>query len=85
MLNWEKNALNAFSSVFPNTIQSANTENTSVETRLIDNKEVRILKNPKSEYRLMYYFFNRSILVFIVGNEEAIVEINNRIRSANAQ
>ena len=85
MLNWEKNALNAFSNVFPNTIQSANTENTSIETRLIDNKEVRILKNPKSEYRLMYYFFNRSILVFIVGNEEAIVEINNRIRSANAQ
>ena len=85
MLKWEKNAINSFISVFPDFFRRANPENTLVESRVIDNKDVRVLKNPLSEDSLMYYFFNRSILVFIAGSENAIPVINNRIRSANAR
>ena len=84
MLNWEKNAINAFHRVFPNTVRRSQPGNTSIERKIIDNKDIRILKNQESEYRLMYYFFNRSTLVFIVGNENVIPYINARIRSANA-
>ena len=84
MLNWEKNAINAFHTLFPNTVRRSQPGNTSVERKVIDNKDIRILKNQESEYRLMYYFFNRSVLVFIVGNENVIPYINARIRSANA-
>ena len=85
MLKWEKNTVNSFVSVFPNVFQRSNPENVSVEHRVIDNKDVRVLKNPLSENALLYYFFNRSILVFVAGDESMVSIINNRIRSANAQ
>lgn len=85
MLKWEKNVINSFVSVFPTFFRQSNPENTSVESRIIDNKDVRVLRNPLSEKAFMYYFFNRSILVFTAGDEDIIPFINNRIRSANAR
>ena len=85
MLNWEKNAINSFISVFPDTFNRSNSENTSVTSTIIDNKDVRILRNPLSSTPLMYYFFNRSVLVFVTGSERTIPIINDRIRAANAQ
>ena len=84
MLNWEKNAINAFSQVFPDALTQSQPGTTSTVSRAIDNKDVRILSNPESRDQLLYYFFNRSLLVFIVGEEDAVVKINHRIRSANA-
>ena len=84
MLNWEKNAINAFSQVFPDALTQSQPGTTSTVSRAIDNKDVRILSNPESRDQLLYYFFNRSLLVFIVGEEDAVAKINHRIRSANA-
>ena len=84
MLSWENSAVNAFADVFPNTLLKSNPGNTQVRTKIIDNKDVRILTNARSSAQLLYYFFNRSVLVFIVGEEDAVRQINNRIRSANA-
>ena len=84
MLNWEKNAINSFVSVFPTFFQRSSANNTAVEYRVIDNKDVRILTNPASQTSLMYYFFNRSFLVFVTGDPAIIPLVNARIRSANA-
>ena len=83
MLKWEKNAINSLISVFPTLFQRSNPENVSAEIQIIDNKDVRILKNSFSDNDLMYYFFNRSVLVFIAGDKKIIPIINARIRSAN--
>lgn len=85
MLNWEKNAINSFISVFPGIFNRSNPENTSVTSKIVDNKDVRILQNPLSDTPLLYYFFNRSFLVFVVGGEDVVSIINDRIISANAQ
>lgn len=84
MLNWEKSAINSFSSVFPNFFQTARIVDTTAESRIIDNKDVRIIKNQVSKKPLMYYFFNRSILVFVAGDTDVIPLMNERIRSANS-
>ena len=85
MLGWENEAINAFAGVFPGTLIKSNPGNTEVQSKIINNKDVRVLTNARSDMKLLYYFFNRSILVFIVGEEEVVGEVNNRIRSANAQ
>ena len=82
MLSWEKDAINSFFRVFPNTFLPSDRESVFVESRIIDNKTVRILKNNISGSSLLYYFFDRETLVFITGDESLIPEINNRIRTA---
>ena len=85
MLNWEKYAINGLVNLFPNTLKTTNPENTTVEKKVIDNQDVRILKNQLSETAVSYYFFNRSVLVIIVGDEGIIPQINKRIIAANAR
>ncbi len=85
MLNWEKNLINTFSKVFPNTVLPSHPESVSVGEKVVDNKEVRIVTNQENDRRLLYYFFNRSLLVIIVGSEEVVRRINSRIQSANNQ
>ncbi len=81
--NWEKNAINAFLAVFPNFFQQSKVSNVIVESRIIDNQDVRVIRNPSSQKEIFYYFFGRSILVFIAGEESVIPLINARIRSTN--
>ena len=83
MRNWEKNAINSFSSIFPSFFQQSKTVNITVEPRIIDNQDVRVIQNHSSQKDLIYYFFGRSILVFIAGDESIIPLINARIRSMN--
>lgn len=83
MLNWEKHAINAFSNVFPGILSPSNPENVTFTPAVISNKDVRILKNQNSENTLLYYFFNRSVLVFIAGDQDAVKQINGHIRTAN--
>ena len=85
MLNWEKFLINGIVNLFPNRLETTNPENTTVEKRIIDNQDVRILKNQKTETKVSYYFFNRSVLVIIVGDETIIPQINRRIIAANAR
>lgn len=81
--NWESNILNAFSDVFPNFFQESKVSNVTVESRIIDNQDVRVIRNPTSQKEMFYYFFGRSILVFVAGEESVIPLINARIRSTN--
>lgn len=81
--NWEKDAINAFSAVFPNSFRQSKASNVTVESRIIDNQDVRVIRNPTSQKEMFYYFFGRSILVIIVGEESVIPLVNARIRSAN--
>ena len=83
MRNWEKDVINAFSTVFPNFFQQSKASSVTVESRIIDNQDVRVIRNPSSQKEMFYYFFGRSILVFIAGEESAIPLINARIRSTN--
>lgn len=83
MRNWEKNAINAFSAVFPGVFSQVNVNNVITESRVIDNQDVRVVRHPSSQKEILYYFFGRSILVFIVGDTSAILPINARIRAAN--
>ena len=85
MRSWEKNAINALTSVFPGFLQQSKTVNSTAESRIIDNQDVRIIQNPQSQKDLLYYFFGRSILVFVVGDASIIPLINTRIRSANTR
>ena len=85
MRSWEKNAMNALTSVFPGFLQQSKTVNSTAESRIIDNQDVRIIQNPLSQKDLLYYFFGRSILVFVVGDASIIPLVNARIRSANTQ
>ena len=86
MLNWENNAINSFAGVFPDgRFRTSKPGTTSVTPKIIDNKDVRILENSESPGQLLYYFYNRSLLVFIAGEEEVVGIINNRIRSTNAR
>ena len=84
MLDWERQAINAFANVFPGLLRESGPELVSAQSEVVGNKDVRILKNPNSENELVYYFFNRSILVFIVGNRDIVVEANKRIRLSNS-
>ena len=84
MLNWERYAFNAFAALFPDTLSPSAARDVSVATRVIDNKDIRVLSGENGGTPLLYYFFNRSLLVFIVGGEDIVPIINNRIRSANA-
>lgn len=83
MRNWEKNAINAFSTVFPGVFSQVNVNNVITESRVIDNQDVRVIRHPSSQKEVLYYFFGRSILVFVVGDTSAIPPINARIRAAN--
>ncbi len=83
MRNWEKNAINAFSTVFPGVFSQVNVNNVTTESRVIDNQDVRVVRHPSSQKEILYYFFGRSILVFVVGDASAIPSINARIRAAN--
>ncbi|MCY4577082.1 MAG: hypothetical protein OXB96_01445 [Candidatus Kaiserbacteria bacterium] len=84
MRNWEKNAINALSPIFPGMFRQSNINNVTIESRVIDNQDVRVIRNTLSQNEILYYFFGRSILVFIAGEESTIPLINARIRSANA-
>ena len=81
--SWEENIVNAFSAVFPNFFQQSKVNNVITESRIIDNQDVRVIRNPTSQREMFYYFFGRSILVFIAGEESAIPLINARIRATN--
>ena len=83
MLDWEKNALNAFTAVFPDFLERSNPNNVLIRTSIIDNKDVHSILNASSQKPLSYYFFTTGILVFIVGDAEAVIPaINSRIRAA---
>ena len=84
MRNWEKNAINAFSAAFPGVFRQVNVNNVITESRVIDNQDVRVIRHPSYQKEILYYFFGRSILVFVVGDTSAIPIINARIRAANA-
>lgn len=84
MLDWEENVINALVSVFPGMLEPSNSNNTVVQRQVVDNKDVRILRNGDGVSMVRYYFFNRGILVFTVGDEDIIPVINDRIRSSNA-
>ena len=83
MRNWEKNAINAFSTVFPGVFHQVNVNNVITESRIIDNQDVRVIRHPSSQKEVFYYFFGRSILVFVVGDSSVIPLINARIRAVN--
>ena len=83
MRNWEKNAINAFSTVFPGVLSQVNVNNVITESRVIDNQDVRVIRHPSNQKEVLYYFFGRSILVFVVGDASVIPLINARIRAAN--
>ena len=83
MRSWEKDAANALSSVFPDFFRKSKTQNNTIESRIIDNQDVRVIQNPANEKDLLYYFPSRSVLVFIAGDESIIPLINARIRAAN--
>ena len=83
MRNWEKNAINAFSAVFPGVFRQVNINNVITESRVIDNQDVRVIRHPSYQKEILYYFFGRSVLVFVVGDTSAIPFINARIRAAN--
>ena len=83
MRSWEKDAMNAFSSVFPDFFQQSKTQNNTIESRIIDNQDVRMIQNRANQKELLYYFPNRSVLVFIAGDASIIPLINARIRAAN--
>ena len=83
MRNWEKNIINAFSAVFPGVLQQVNSNNVTAESRVIDNQDVRVIQHPSIQKEILYYFFGRAILVFVVGDASAIPLINARIRAAN--
>ena len=85
MRNWEKSAISAFASVFPGFLQQSKAVNSTTKSRIIDNQDVRVIQNPLSQKDLLYYFFGRSILVFVVGDPSIIPRINTRIRSANTR
>ena len=83
MRNWEKNAINAFSTVFPSVFRQVNVNNVITESRIIDNQDVRVIRHPSYQKEVLYYFFGRSILVFVVGDTSVIPLINERIRATN--
>ena len=84
MRNWEKDMINSLSTLFPSGLKRAGRETTTSTQKLIDNKTVRTLTNNNADGQpLSYYFFNQSILVIVVGDEDTITEVNRRIRQAN--
>ena len=83
MRNWEKNTINAFSTVFPDVFRQVNINNVTTESRVIDNQDVRVIQHPSIQKEILYYFFSRAVLVFVVGDASVIPLINARIRAAN--
>ena len=83
LLDWERNVINSFVSMFPGLLREGNANLTAVARSVIDNKDVRILSNGEGNV-VRYYFFNRGILVFTIGEDSIISMLNNRIRSSNA-
>ena len=84
MLAWEKNAPGEIGKLFPPAFDETTGINTTVQTRIIDNKDVKQILSETDSETLSYYFFSRNILVIIIGNPSVIPEINNRIRLANS-
>ena len=75
----------AFLDLFPTLLNPTNENRLSSTPKVIDNKEIYVLENKDDNVKVLYYFFNREILVILVGDgEEIITEINRRIRLANS-
>ena len=79
---WQQTMVQDLGALFPNT---PNVERDIVsghvfKTETRDNRSIRIL-DYEGETSLLYYFFNPSNVIIIVGDEELIPEINDRIRS----
>ncbi len=85
MLAWERLLVNDAAKLFGDAVKKRQTptSNSLSDLRIIDNKDVRILKN-SSTSPVSYYFFNDKALVILTGNTDLIPFINTRIRQQAA-
>ena len=79
---WERELLNEFSLLFPDVLSRSEISEVNKTTQVIENKNVYTFSNQNSSTNISYYFFNRNILVLIVGDTDIIAEVNRRIRSS---
>ena len=85
LVNQEVELFREFTKLYPNGLVDTTANNIDVQNLLIDNKEVRIVSNILNrKERLIFYFFNRNLLVFVVGNEKSVSRINEEIRKAGS-
>lgn len=74
MIDWEKNMAGDLSGF----IVKNDTSDRSFEDRLIDGKDLRVLKNSKGETIIVYSFIDEKTLI-ITGNLEVFTRILNKI------
>lgn len=83
-LAWSNGIINSFSRMYPDLLELASVNNTTVEKVTIDNKDITITTNNVSQVPINAYFFNKNLLVIIFGDRDVIPEINRRIRSTTS-